>query len=99
MVIANDQHLGGFGLRRSASQTARPCRCMVGLSRWLPDFVTSGRVGGNGKYGSLLDCSARGVRSARFASLAGGYTATGASAGGTRKPIPAIASGFSGYTV
>src|SRR6516162_9131253 len=42
---------------------------------------TSGRVGGDGKYGSLLDCSARGVRSARFASLAGGYTATGASAG------------------
>src|SRR6516164_198139 len=42
---------------------------------------TSGRVGGDGKYGSLLDCSARGVRSARFASLAGGYATTGAGTG------------------
>src|SRR6516225_1347841 len=42
---------------------------------------TSGRVGGNGKYGSLLDCSARDVRRTRLASLSGGYTATGASAG------------------
>src|SRR6516165_966304 len=47
----------------------------------LAEWLKAGRVGGDGKYGSLLDCSARGVRSARFASLAGGYTATGASAG------------------
>src|SRR6516162_3991553 len=42
---------------------------------------TSGRVGGDGEHGSLLDCSPRGVRSARFASLSGGYATTGAGTG------------------
>src|SRR6516225_8334661 len=42
---------------------------------------TSGKVSSDGEHGSLLDCSARGVRSARFASLAGGYATTGAGTG------------------
>ena len=49
---------------------------------------TSGRVSGDGKHGSLLDCSPRGVRGAKFASLAGGYATTGAVPGRDKKTDP-----------
>ena len=39
------------------------------------------RVGGHGKYGSLLDCPARGVRSNRLGSPGGRYAPVGARAG------------------
>src|ERR1700723_714639 len=49
---------------------------------------TAGRVGGIRKHRSVLDCPARGAGRARFASAAGGYTATGAGARAGQKDRP-----------
>src|SRR5436305_4857446 len=48
----------------------------------------TGRVGGDGEHGGVLDCPARSSRSARFAGAAGGYTATGRGAGTRPKNRP-----------
>src|SRR5499427_7354755 len=46
------------------------------------------RVGGDGEYGSLLDCSPRDIGSPRFQNAAGGYTPTGAGAGSRQEDRP-----------
>ena len=63
------------------------------MAEWLKN--ASGRIGGDGEHRSLLDCSARGVGSARSASAASGYTATGAGApGATTRATRQTANGF-----
>src|SRR6202030_3364011 len=49
---------------------------------------TAGRVGGDGKHRSVLDCPARGAGSARSATAAGRYSAADASAGTGQKIGP-----------
>src|SRR5215469_3970836 len=48
----------------------------------------TGRVSSDGEYGSLLDCSPRGIGRAKFQSAAGGYTPTGAGAGARQEDRP-----------